>query len=86
MTDDSICTELGCMSPAQVVRCAEASNTECWIAAKIVDEHGDEIAYECCAGGGKKARFSLLRRGTPPRPVGQGDVPDGLLWSRRMTS
>jgi hypothetical protein len=26
-------TSLGQMSPAQVVKCAEDSNTECWIAA-----------------------------------------------------
>jgi hypothetical protein len=86
MSDDSICTDLGCMTPAQVVQCAEASNTECWVAAKIVDEAGGEVTYECRGGGGKKVRFSFLRRGASPRSIGQGDVPDGLLWSRRMTS
>lgn len=85
MSDDSICTDLGCMTPAQVVKCCEESTTECWIAAKIVDEHGDEVEYECCGGAGEQARFNLIRRGVAPRPVGLGDVPDGLLWSRRMT-
>ena len=31
MNDDTQCTELGCLTPAQVVRCAEDSNTYCWI-------------------------------------------------------
>ena len=33
------------------------------IAATMVAEDGSEVAYECCGGGGKKARFSRLRRG-----------------------
>jgi hypothetical protein len=84
MSDDSICTEMGCMTPAQVVQCAEGSNTECWIAAKVVDEAGEEVAYECCGGGGKKARFSLLKRGSAPTPVAPADVPSSLTWVRRM--
>ena len=63
MTDESKCTEIGCMTPAQVVQCAEGSNTECWIAATMIAEDGGEVAYECCGGGGKKARFSLLKKG-----------------------
>ena len=83
MNDDTQCTELGCMTPAQVVRCAEDSNTYCWIGAKTIAEDGTEIAYECCGGAGKKARF-LLRRGfMEPRSLAPGDVPDGLTWYRR---
>jgi hypothetical protein len=84
MSEDSICTDLGCMTPAQVVECAERSNTECWIAATMTAEDGGEVTYECCGGGGKKARFSLLRRDAPPRQVNQADVPSSLTWSRRM--
>ncbi len=85
MNDDSQCTDLGCMTPAQVVQCAEGSNQVCWIAATTADDDGTEVAYECCGGGGKKARFSLRRRGAPARTVGQAEVPGGLTWIRRMT-
>ncbi len=83
MSDDSQCTELGCMTPAQVVQCAEGSNAECWIAATMVGPDGAEVAYECCGGGGKKARFSFLKRGAPPREVSAADVPSSLTWVRR---
>ena len=66
MSDETKCTELGCMTPAQVVQCAEGSNKECWIAATMIAEDGSEVTYECCGGGGKKARFSL-RQGTRRR-------------------
>ena len=85
MTDDAKCTELGCMTPAQVVQCAEGSNTECWISATRVAEDGTEVAYECCGGGGKKARFSLLRRGESPRAVSPAEVPSSLTWVQRST-
>ncbi len=85
MNDDSTCTELGCMTPAQVVQCAEGSNTECWIAATMIAEDGSEVAYECCGGGGRKARFSLLRKGAAPQDVSLADVPSTLTWIRRMT-
>ena len=84
MNDESKCTEIGCMTPAQVVECAEGSNTECWIAATMVAEDGREVAYECCGGGGKKARFSLLKKGAAPKRVSQADVPSSLTWVRRM--
>jgi hypothetical protein len=84
MSDDSKCTDLGCMTPAQVVQCADGSNRECWIAATMVAEDGTEVAYECC-GGGKRARFSLLTRGAPARTVGPAEVPSSLTWIRRMT-
>ena len=84
MSDDSICTDLGCMTPAQVVQCAEGSNTECWIAATMEAEDGSEVAYECCGGGGKKARFSLLKKGQPAREVASAEVPSSLTWIRRM--
>jgi len=83
MSDDMMCTEIGCMTPAQVVQCAEGSNTECWIAATVIAEDASEVAYECCGGGGKKARFSLLRKGSAPRPVPQDEVPSSLSWVRR---
>jgi len=85
MNDDAKCTDLGCMTPAQVVQCAEGSNRECWIAATVVAEDGTEVAYECCGGGGTKARFSLLKRGAPPRPVSASEVPSSLTWVRRTT-
>jgi hypothetical protein len=81
--DESKCTEVGCMTPAQVVQCAEGSNQECWIAATMIADDGSEVAYECCGGGGKKARFSLLRRGAPPRAIGLDEVPSSLTWVRR---
>jgi len=84
LTSEPICAELGCMTPAQVVQCAEGSNTECWIAATMVAEDGSEVAYECCGGGGKKARFSLLKKGAPALPVDDSDVPSSLTWVRRM--
>jgi hypothetical protein len=83
MRDDSICTDLGCMTPAQVVQCAEGSNTECWVAAKALAEDGSEVAYECCGGGGRKARFSLLKMGQLPREVQPAEVPSSLTWVRR---
>jgi hypothetical protein len=72
------------MTPAQVVQCAEGSNTECWIAATGVAEDGSEVAYECCGGGGKKAHFSLLKKGQPAREVTPAEVPSSLTWARRM--
>ena len=84
MNDESKCTEIGCMTPAQVVACAEGSATECWVAATMVAEDGSEVAYECCGGGGKKARFSLSRKGAPPRLVSSAEVPNSLTWVRRV--
>ena len=83
MADEDKCTEVGCMTPAQVVRCAEGSTTECWYAATMIAEDGSEVAYECCGGGGKKARFSLLGKGSAPKEVGAADVPSSLTWVRR---
>ena len=85
MSDESKCTDLGCMTPAQVVQCAEGSTSECWIAATMVGDDGAEVEYECCGGGGAKARFRLLRKGASPRDVSVADVPDALRWVRRMT-
>lgn len=84
MSDEDKCMEVGCMTPAQVVQCAEDSNKECWYAATMIAEDGSEVAYECCGGGGKKARFSLLKKGREPRPVAAADVPSSLTWARRM--
>jgi hypothetical protein len=83
MNDESKCTELGCMTPAQVVECAEGSNQVCWVAATMIAEDGREVAYECCGGGGNKARFSLLRKGVAPQPVSPAKVPRSLTWIRR---
>jgi len=85
MSDETKCTEVGCMTPAQVVQCTESSNTECWYAATMVAEDGSEVAYECCGGGGKRARFSLLRKDTKPRSITQAEVPSALTWVRRTT-
>jgi hypothetical protein len=84
MKDESICTELGCMTPAQVVQCAEGSDQECWIAATMTTADGTEVAYECCGGGGKKARFSLLKKGARARFVEAAEVPSSLTWIRRL--
>ena len=84
MGEKDICTDLGCMTPAQVVQCAEGSKSECWISATFVDDDG-EASYECCGGGGTKARFSLKRRGKPPREVSPTEVPSSLTWVRRTT-
>ena len=83
MSDEPKCTEVGCMTPAQVVECAERENTECWYAATTTAEDGSNVAYECCGGGGKKARFSLLRKGSAPRTVTAAEVPSSLTWVRR---
>jgi hypothetical protein len=84
MGDDTQCSELGCMTPAQVVRCAEESDTYCWIAATMTADDGTEVAYECCGGASKKARFSLRRGAAPAESVSPRAVPGGLIWSRRM--
>ena len=86
MNDESQCTDLGCMTPAQVVQCAEGSNTECWISAKTVAADGSEVEYECCGGGGKKALFRLLRPGGRASAVSPAEVPSSLTWIRRMTA
>jgi hypothetical protein len=84
MSDEAKCTaEVGCMTPAQVVQCAEGSNKECWYGATMIAEDGSEVAYECCGGGGKKARFSLPRRGAEARTVSADEVPGSLSWVRR---
>ena len=83
MSDEPKCTEVGCMTPAQVVECAARENAECWYAATMVAEDGSEVAYECCGGGGKKARFSLLRKGSTRRTVTAAEVPSSLTWVRR---
>ena len=83
MSDESKCTEVGCMTPAQVVECANRENTECWYAATTMADDGSEVQYECCGGGGKKARFSLLRRDSAPRTVSAAEVPNSLTWVRR---
>jgi hypothetical protein len=70
------------MTPAQVVQCAEGSNTECRVAATMIAEDGSEVAYDCC-GGGRKAGFSTIRRGATPRAVSPAEVPSSLTWIRR---
>ena len=82
MNDETKCTEIGCMAPARVVQCAEGSDHECWIAATVIAEDGSEVANGRC-GGGKKARFSLIRRAAAPRPVSPDDVPSSLSWVHR---
>jgi hypothetical protein len=83
MSDKPICTELGCMTPAQVVQCAEGSQQECWVSAKLIGDDGTETTYECCGGGGKKARFSLFKKGAKVHNVEIADVPSSLTWVRR---
>jgi len=83
MTGEENCAEVGCMTPAQVVACADRENTECWYAATMVAEDGSEVAYECCGGAGRKARFSLRRKGSPVRTVAAAEVPSSLTWFRR---
>jgi hypothetical protein len=73
------------MTPAQVVQCAEGSNTECWYAATMIAEDGSEVAFECCGGGGKRARFSLLRKGLAPKRISAAEVPSSLTWVLRST-
>lgn len=85
MSDDPKCTEIGCMTPAQVVKCCEESTTECWVAATVIAEDGSEVSYECCGGGGSKARFRLLKRNAPLQDISPADVPNALTWVRRMT-
>ena len=79
MKDEQECC-LGQMSAAQVVQCAEGSNTYCWIAAQASDE---AASYECCGGGGRKARFSMRRGFLEPKSIDPDEVPDGLVWTRR---
>ena len=83
MGDEPKCTEIGCLTPAQVVQCAEGSNQFCWVAATMVAEDGSEVTYECCGGAGKKAAFTLQKKGAAAREIGIGEVPDSLTWVRR---
>ena len=83
MSDESKCTELGCMTPAHVVQCAEDSNTYCWIAATMIAKDGSEVSYECCGGAGKKAEFRLQQRGGAARSISAAEVPSSLTWVRR---
>ena len=83
MAEEPKCIEVGCMTPAQVVECADRENAECWYATTMVAEDGSEVAYGCCGGGGKKARFNLLRKGSAPRTVTAAEVPSSLTWIRR---
>jgi len=83
MTDETRCAEVGCMTPAQVVQCAEGSTKECWYAAATIAEDGSRVAYECCGGAGKKARFSVLRKGSAPCEVSAAEVPSSLTWVQR---
>ena len=83
MAGEQKCTEIGCMTPAQVVACADRENTECWIAATTIAQDGSEVTYECCGGAGRKARFSLLRHGETAQSVSASQVPDSLTWVHR---
>jgi hypothetical protein len=83
MGDETKCTELGCMTPTQVVKCAEGSNKECWIAATMIGADGSQVTYECCGGGGQPARFSLRRRNQTWQAVSPADAPGSLSWVQR---
>ena len=49
----------------------------------MIGADGSEVTYECCGGGGKPARFSLLRRGQASQAVSPADVPGSLSWVQR---
>ena len=67
-------------APRQVGQCAEGlPPTVCWIAAATPDE----TTYECCGGGGEKARFNRRKGFLEPKSIGADEVPDGLVWTRR---
>jgi hypothetical protein len=83
MSDAGKSEDLGRMSPAQVVRCAEGSNTVCWIRAEVTADDGMTTSYECCGGGGQKASFTARTGFLSPKTVSPADVPDDLSWSRR---
>jgi len=83
--DDSKQPEpLGTLSPAQVVQCAEGSNTACRIRAETVRDDGATTVYECCGGAGRKANFTAKSGFLSAKSVDPQDVPDGLTWSRRF--
>ena len=75
---------LGTLSPAQVVQCAEGSNTVCWIRAEAVRDDGGTTVYECCGCAGRKADFRAKSGFLSAKSVDPNDVPDGLTWSRRF--
>lgn len=83
MNDTGKSEDLGRLSPAQVVRCAEGSSTVCWIRAEATAEDGTTTSYECCGGGGQKPSFTIRTSFLSPKSVGPDEIPDGLLWSRR---
>jgi hypothetical protein len=83
MSNTAKTEDLGQLSPVQVVRCAEGSNTVCWIRAETTADDGSTTSYECCGGAGKKASFTMRTGFLSPKSVDPDDVPDGLTWSRR---
>ena len=83
MSDADKTEDLGRLNPVQVVRCAEGSNTVCWIRAEATADDGTTTAYECCGGAGMKASFTARTGFLSPKGVNPDDVPDGLTWSRR---
>ena len=83
MSDTEKTEDLGRMSPAQVVQCAEGSNAVCWIRAETTADDGTTTSYECCGGGGRKADFTVRTGILSAKSVDPHDVPDGLSWSRR---
>ncbi len=83
MSDVDQTEDLGRMSPAQVVQCAEGSNTVCWIRAEAAADDGSTTTYECCGGAGTKASFTERTGFLSAKSVNPDDVPDGLVWSKR---
>lgn len=75
--------QLGKLTPAQVVECAEGSNRVCWVQAEAVGD-GGATSYECCGGAGQKAHFTAKTSFLSAKTVSPEDVPDGLIWSRRF--
>jgi hypothetical protein len=76
--------QLGKLTPAQVVKCAEGSNTVCWVQAETLGDGGGVTSYECCGGAGQTAHFTVKTSFLSPKTISPGDVPDGLIWSRRF--
>jgi hypothetical protein len=54
MSDGDKTEDLGPLSPVQVVRCAEDSNTYCWIRAETTADDGTTTSYECCVAAARR--------------------------------
>ena len=70
---------------AQVVQCAEGSNTECWIARTMVAEDGSEVATSAATAASRRRASAccgrVSRRARWPPPTSRARSPGSAAWS-----